>query len=83
VTGLTSRRSMAPSTRMVCVPSHASLVCARAGATWPRLRRCAVLCLPVDLSDEWMDVDDKGVPVSISNFAYKFVAHKADKKKKK
>lgn len=41
------------------------------------------MCLPVDLSDEWMDVDDKGVPVSISNFAYKFVAHKADKKKKK
>jgi hypothetical protein len=41
------------------------------------------LLLAVDLSDEWMDVDDKGVPVSINNFKYKFTAHKADKKKKK
>jgi hypothetical protein len=35
-----------------------------------------------DLSDEWMDVDDKGVPVAVNSFKYKLTAHKADKKKK-
>jgi len=35
----------------------------------------------VDLSDEWMDVDEKGIPVSVSAFKYKLTAHKADKKK--
>ena len=35
-----------------------------------------------DLSDEWMDVDDKGIPVAVNSFKYKLTAHKADKKKK-
>jgi hypothetical protein len=37
----------------------------------------------VDLSEEWMDVDEKGVPVSVNSFKMKLQAHKADKKKKK
>ena len=42
-----------------------------------------LLACSVDLSDEWMDVDDKGVPVSVSSFKYKLQAHKVDKKDKK
>ncbi|KAJ1496123.1 hypothetical protein T484DRAFT_1924170 [Baffinella frigidus] len=36
-----------------------------------------------DLSDDWMDVDEKGIPVSISNTKYTLAGAKADGKKKK
>jgi len=36
----------------------------------------------VDLSDDWMDVDGKGNPVSISNVKARLEGAKAEKKKK-
>ena len=36
----------------------------------------------VDLSDDWMEVDGKGNPVSISNVKARLEGAKAEKKKK-
>ena len=57
-------------------------------ALWLTNRQWLMECgeVAVDLSDEWMDVDEKGIPVAVNSFKYKFTAHKiskAEKRKKK